>query len=151
MAALCSDFYRPFSLYSLFQLVYPGEWFHPVHSVNRLHQNLHALRAQLKKQAQGIQIVEEGGDYRVVLAAGWGVRVPLHWESHLSSASAVALGRLKKRFGPGWFITVEAAQLLSVSRRSALRLINEGLESGELERSGERLAARYRFAGQGKT
>jgi len=61
LKGLCDDFYRPINRYGLFAFVYPGEFFNPETSFNKLNVALTRTRQWLQKNKIPLIIIEKSG------------------------------------------------------------------------------------------
>lgn len=143
LVALCSDFYRPIRLATLFHEIFPNEIFHPDHAPTRVHQAVRFLRRSLKRDKIGLEIVFEQEGYRLRAKSALVVEIPLKVDR--GSRSSWKIGRLRCAFGQRLFSAAEAAKILSASVRAAQVLLAEAVSRGEVQRVGRRRAARYRF------
>ncbi len=135
---LCSDFYRPFRLPTLFASLYPNEYYNPNSSPLRVHQALNRLKGWLSKHRIPLRVEEMEGTYRISFHAGGTILIPTG-----SSTSKVDI--LKRHFQGTVFTLKEASRVLNVSSSNALRILNSGIEQKVLQRSGERRGTNYRF------
>lgn len=62
---LLSDFYRPITLASLATRLFPGEFYNPTYTPNRVHQLVKRLRTWIAEHAPGLIIEENQGSYRL--------------------------------------------------------------------------------------
>lgn len=140
---LTSDFYRPFRIASLFGALFPDEIYNPASSPPRVHQAIKLLRKWLADARLPLDIIGESGFYRVEASGPCLIRVTL---ARPTDKNAVQLTKLREKWPGGAFAVREAAAHLGVSERTALRILENGMKSGSVTRSGTRARARYQFA-----
>lgn len=138
-----SDFYQPFSVARLHQLVYPGEYFNPDSSPTKIHQLVKRFRQWLARQNIALSVVAKEGDYRIEPAGSIAIEI----SGHPSASSTITpeLAMLEARFGARPFSAQEASQILPASPRTTCRILAGGAQRGLLARSGSARATRYRF------
>jgi hypothetical protein len=132
LATLSSDLYKPHSVGSLFQSVFPDEHYNPLTSANRVHQAIKGLRSILNKYR--VNIEEVRGNYRLTTETLVSLLLPRKID--FSSRRSSRLGLIREAF-PLEFTTKQVAQQLHCSIKTAQRLINEGLETGECVKVGQ--------------
>lgn len=140
LRALASDFYRPFRVASLYATVYEGAHFNPDTSPAQIHVLVQRLRRWLPEHALPLDVVEEGGSYR--LRATGPVRLVVPRPDAVSGAP-LPLARLRESCGGKRFTVVEAVAALGVSPRTAQRVLSEGEAQGVLKRMGRGRATHY--------
>ncbi|MGE3680676.1 MAG: tetratricopeptide repeat protein [Bdellovibrionales bacterium] len=140
LRSLLSDFYAPLRPGTLFSQVFPGERFHVLHSPNRIHQLLWRTRTWLKSQGIAATIDEDGGRFLVRATGPVGIQM----EPSLPGDGA-ALCLLRRTFDTE-FSSRQAQLTLNASEAKVRRLIQKGLEQGEVEklRSGRNITYRFR-------
>jgi hypothetical protein len=141
LRALASDLYRPFRTAPLFEALYPGEFYNPFSSADRIYEAIRRLRLWAKEEGLSLAVTEKKGEYR--LDPGTGLALRLSPQSRRLSPS---LDRLKRVFADRPFSTREAALALGISERSASRVIRDALSDQTLASSGKSQFVRYRFA-----
>jgi hypothetical protein len=150
LAALVADFYRPIRVAAAYVLIYPGEYFNPVSSPARVHEAVKRLRQWLEAQKLTITIEESSGAYRLVSTAPCSLRIPSITGSPLARHSPI-VDKLRQRWPREGFTIQQASELLKTPARSTLRLLEEAIRAGSLERVGKGRATRYHvFAPEAK-
>jgi hypothetical protein len=150
LRAICLDLYRPARVTELHELLFPGEYFNPHSSPDRVHQNLKRLRAWLRKMRAPLGVTEWDGFYGLASPEGCIVRLnDLTFEQWFAADGETArlqtaVARLRAKRGSSPFSATEAASDLEMSERSALRLLGEAVAGGFLEKTGKGRATRYR-------
>lgn len=143
LVSLCADFYRPVRLAALHYRLYPREYYNPVSAPLRVHQALWELRQWIAKARFPLAIEEREGFYRVTTEGDCRIRV--RGGAALGAKAPALLDILRREWPAMPFSLSDASERLAVSPRSTLRIVREGIEAGELERSGRAALTRYRF------
>ena len=138
---LTLDFYRPLSTGHLFSELFPDEYFDPFSSPTRLYQNIQQLRSSLP---EGL-IVNYSQD-GVSLGAKKPFQIIVSHNGRNSNTSP-SVRQLRGQMKRSWFTTKDVATVLSISQRSAQRLIKKSSEDYKIESQGQGRTKRYRFAG----
>lgn len=132
LATLASDLYKPHSVGSIFQSLFPDEHYNPLSSPNRVHQAVRGLRAILNNYS--LDIEEVRGNYRLTTEKL--ISIILSKKIDFSSRSSSRI-ELVRETCPLEFTTKQVAQQLHCSIKTAQRLINESLETGECIKVGQ--------------
>ena len=142
---LLKDLYRPVPLGALFSELFPGDHFDIFSSPDRIHQVLRRARRQIEELELPIAIVEDRGVYSLELEGPF--TFALDFLRGKPEGPSVEFDKLAKIYQIGeYFGAREAREALGIPRTSFQRLIAWGLESGKLEKSGDRNATLYRVA-----
>ena len=144
LSALSSDFTVPLTGLELHDRVFPDEYFNPDTSLHRLGEAVRRLRSWLAENRLPLRVENVAGRYRLTGAPSVVIRLR---QAPLSPTRA-QVERLERRFGGGFFSSVEAARHLGVSRNSALGAFRKALAEGLLSRQGQGPSARYRVSSQ---
>ena len=137
---LCFDFYKPLQLSALHERLYPGQYFNPASSPDRVHQCVKRLRTWLQKNRIPLLIHEDMSFYRLGALRSCMLRVGKRVESEWIGVSPAelklrgALAQVAKCHGQREFSAVEAAEILKVNARSSLRYLVEAIKLGIVER-----------------
>jgi len=142
--ALTSDFYRPFRVATLFSRLYSGEHYNPESSPHRVHEAVKRLRKFLTDEKLSIEVVETGGNYRLVAAKPFSIRVPLR--SLIPTKKNSFLNVVKNRWPDSPFSVNEVSEAMKCSARTALTQVKTAVEEGALVKEGNGPATRYRLA-----
>lgn len=126
LIALSQDLYRPLPLLALFSRLFPGEYFNPDSSPNRVHQILKRYR----KIDIGIAVEEADESYRLNLGPEVAIRLPK--ESFSLGTEELRFLKLRSQVKPGSFTLEDAISALEVSRSSAQRVLKWGTENHKL-------------------
>lgn len=143
---LFRDFYRPYSVGSLFSELFPGEHFDIEHAPDRIHQLLRRARIFLKAANVPLVIRSEAGKFRAVIDGRLSVRIPL--ERELPSQNQILIRKLNSLFSEKIFTANEARQALDLSAAGFKRLASWAVEAGEIEKLGAGTATKYILAGK---
>jgi hypothetical protein len=140
LVSLLCDFYAPQSIGMLFSRLFPGEYYHYMHSPNRVHQLLWRTREWLKRDLVPLEIKESAGLFSVQLGIGVGVRIPFDRTAQLRENDQVD-------FPKSEFSAKDLQTQLTLSQTTVARLIRRGLQSGEIVSFRESRSIRYKKAG----
>jgi len=145
LSILSQDFYRPLRVPHLSSLLYPGEFYNPDSSAKRVREAIRRLRQWFSDEKVPLKIEEVSGDYR--LAPERPVALLLPKAELAPVAQSPKLDLMRESEGTEMDFSVnDVCRVLGVSARTANRLIQEGIESGILSRSGAGRATRYAWA-----
>lgn len=140
---LLSDSYKAFRSGEIHSTLFPGDFFNPDTSLNRVHQALHRTRDALSAQIPGLEIVADEATYRLRINA----QSPLlKWNVGLVDFSPVRIRlELLKRACPAKiFGSVDVQKVFGISRSAANKLLLQWRESAWVEPAGgEQRQARY--------
>lgn len=140
LRTLASDFYRPISMGQLHSAVYPGEFFNPDSSPQRIRNLIQRLREWSQENSIPFQIHVKNNEMK--LEVGDGVELLVHQSYNDNSQGlAASFSKVKTHLGSKPFISQELAELLNISERAAKRWIASGIENGRLRiflRKGQR-------------
>lgn len=147
LQALSSDLFRDHAAGSIFNLIFPDEFYNPFTSPTRVHHAIGSLRDKLTKSGSQLEIEETDGKYRL------SPTLPLVMV--LSADQAIGkresnTARLKNIFGDATFQVEEVARHLKIHPKTAQRLLREGTQSGEINKTGSARATRYSLTGNRK-
>ncbi len=152
--ALCSDFYVPPRVPTIFEYMYPDEPFDPQTSPPRIHMAFQWLRGWLEAHKIPLEAKEDHGRFWLDSPAGAVLRIERDQmppqprsaaERVISKKVRSYVEDLRGRFGEQAFTVSEGAQLLDVSERSVLRYLNEALKFGRIKREGAGPSTQYRI------
>ncbi|MBI3558154.1 MAG: hypothetical protein HY074_17960 [Deltaproteobacteria bacterium] len=149
LQALSSDTYKPFRVAELHELLYPGEYFNPLSSPARIHQNVLRTRGWLKLKQLPALIVERDGYFSLrataplVLALGEVLSKGTEKRSRGEVRISGCVAKLRAEFGKAEFSAAQAARVLGESPRSARRHLGAAREKSLLTQLGSGRGARY--------
>jgi len=144
-SVLTTDFYRPLRIPEVHARLFEDEYFNPTSSPHRIAQLISRLRVYFKQQRIPIRIEEKDSAYRLLAARP----CVLLLKSPLRKAEAlpdVRYGRLREVLGTNDFDVRDAADVLSLSVRSASRALQQAVTDGVLVREGKGKKTRYKCA-----
>lgn len=140
LSALASDFYRPIRVATLYSRIYPGEYFNPVSSPARVHEGVKRLRQWFKGHRIPLAIEEKAGAYFLQAKAPCGLTVH-HWETQ--QRHRVVIEKLRLKFSNQTFSIRDACRWLKSPARTTLRLLEEAIAAGQLQRVGRGRSTKY--------
>ncbi|MGE4132507.1 MAG: tetratricopeptide repeat protein [Bdellovibrionales bacterium] len=143
-ALLTRDFFRPTPVVEAFGALFPGEYFNPTTSPNRVHQAVVKLKKCLIADGIDLAIQKREGRY-FWRPENIAIRVKTQTPNP-GSGHSIQLDWLIGQFSGHDFTVSEAAQSLGVSASTGLRLLRWGLSHKRLRRIGSGPATRYRSA-----
>jgi hypothetical protein len=146
---LSSDFYRPFSMISLHDALYPKQRFVDDLSPGRIRQLLKRLREHLASDFSGLALLEDDSTYRLKFSHGYGIRKPRPGAEASADLFDERLARylkgIREGIGARLFSASEAAKKLDVSQATINRYLALAVQEGLIEREGAGRSTRYRF------
>lgn len=132
---LVSDFYRPQALASVAARLFPGEYYHPTHSLNKINQVLLRLRQTLDSEGLGLKVEWVRGALKLEALKPLSILVP-HPEAERDEWAAV--------FSEGEWLSLDDIQARkALPRRSLQRKLQEALGQNLLLSRGETRSRRY--------
>jgi tetratricopeptide (TPR) repeat protein len=138
---LMSDFYRAHNLASLATKLFPGEFYNPVSTPNRVHQLITRLRTWFVAENLPLSIEESGGAYR--LAAHGPITLRVH---PVRSGASELIGQIGSAFGSQSFSARELAELKKISLSTASRLLKSACDEGSIVRMGRGAQTKFRLS-----
>jgi hypothetical protein len=149
LRGLCRDFYRPVLIGTLFGSVCPGEFYDPANATKKVDELVRRLRLWIKESEFPFEVVVENNSYRLSNLGSVALRVadPI---GETTSAVVEAplnfnLQKVRQSLENDEFSCARVAEILEMSTRRASTLLSQAVQAGELSRSGEGRATRYRF------
>lgn len=143
LMVLAEDFYRPRTLAVLHAKLYPGQYFNAISAPKQIYTAIYRLRLILEKKKVPFSIEEESGAYQ--LRAVRPATVVLYSPGAEKNKPSLILNSLRNRFSSQSFSANDAAKVLSLSSRSALRVLTLGVEEGSVTKVGTGPVTRYQF------
>lgn len=144
LAALASDFYRPFRIADLHQALHGQSFYNPQTSPGQVKQAILRLRRWLAGADVPLSVEEENRFYRLRAARPLGIRVGAVIQE--VAAYDEILEKLRQKLPSHAFSLSEAQKALSLPTRTISRALSEARADGVLVRQGRRRSAKYRFA-----
>ncbi len=126
MVLLNQDFYQKIPTLSVFAKLYPGEFFCPDTSINRVHQNIRRLRLFFRNQNIPFILKEFEGSYYLEVIGSYGVRVPQ--EQIKTDKTIIQIRKIRDSIKGHQFRTQEACQILEMSRSNVQRLLSRACD-----------------------
>jgi tetratricopeptide (TPR) repeat protein len=157
LAALAHDFFRPRRLLELFDLAFPNEHYSPTSSPDKIHQGIKRLREFLAEAKVPLLIQETKGLYHLACAPDHALDLICPRAQATPAVRSYKLKAEAKRISPLWekflrhadatnsdgFTAGELAQVMGVSARTALRMIQYQERNNRLARHGKGRWTRY--------
>lgn len=141
---LVSDFYRPIRVASIFALLHPNEFFHPVTSATRVYQAIKELRSWFQETAVPLDIKEFQGGYRLVGKKAF-VAIEIPNPNWWNENPQHRIAELRKLFGEMNFTASQVSQRLGLPRRTAFYVLRQAIDAGLISRVGGGAQTRYKF------
>jgi len=140
---LISDAYRNWRSGQIHSKIFPGEYFNPYTSLDRVHQVVTRLRKAMVQQIPGIDIFNDNGIYKLDLS---GLKNPIEIPKELpvGNPDGIKIHALILRLGRSDFNASDVESAFSISRASANRLIAGWREGGLIESEGKARSPVYR-------
>lgn len=144
IAVLLSDLYRPWSVGSIFNELFPQEHFDVNASPNRVHQLLWRLRRWFESNNIPVTINEFDGNYRLEIQGDFAFELPAH-KIELDEQE-IYMRKLNSLFGKQvTFSSRDVQAKLGISSSSFKRLASWAIENKRFERMGASRATVYRI------
>ena len=139
---LAEDFYRPKRLPTLFEKLYPQEYFDPEYSSQKVKMLISRFR---KKVAQiGLNVIEKSGTgYMLTASKKLNLLYRLEMEEKFSGQSDLRLLRIHELFGGVKFTSAEVSREFKVSQRSASRWLKDWEDEGIVIKIGLKKGSHY--------
>ncbi len=138
---LNSDFYVGQSMYSIFEHVYPDEFFNLESSPEKIRQIVFRLRDQLGAAGVGLDVFHEDGRYSLASQSGLTAVVCAGKED---AGEPIMLKEIRSHFAGEEFRLEDLAKKLNISNRSVSTRVKEAVQAGYLEKIGAGPKTRYR-------
>lgn len=124
---LLSDAYRGLRSGQLHSRLFPGDFFNPYTSLDRVHQVIKRVRTEAKKQIKGLEILQNDGIYTLDLSA---LKTPIEIPQRFPELSGlnVKLHSLSLSLARDTFDSKDVQKIFSLSRAAANRLISSWRE-----------------------
>lgn len=140
---MCSDFYRPLRFGSIFDELYPDEYYDPELSLAKINQLAQRLRGWFAESGIDGELKGKTGTLQLLLKGQAGFR--RHSEGAIVTGLEVYRERLKQKFAAADFSAAEAAEVLGVSKRMVNKIIACD-EAQTIVKIGSGPRVKYRFA-----
>ncbi len=153
---LSSDFYQPRSVLDLFEKCFPGEYFSPKYSVDRIYQGLQRLRRYFVKNKIPLIIHEEAGFFQLKAANDFPLAIlcpksdvpikKIYLQKNLQHKLLQMFPIAQTHFQKSSFTSNQFAEALDISNRSAVRFLCAGVQQEWLVKFGKARTSRYRLS-----
>lgn len=142
---LSADLYSPQKMGTLFGALFPGEHFNPHSSPEKVYKVIQRSREWFEGSGLGLSVEQNAGFYRLRVLAGTAVRLHCRMKDSIAKPDKIAhLGEyLIRQFGENRFSAKQLSEHLSVSQRTANRLLKEAQENGWVEKTGKGPSTRF--------
>lgn len=139
---LCSDFYKPFRVGTLFSNLFPGEHFDPNSSPLRVQQLVHRLRKWFAENEIPLGISGKNSGFRIRFCGRYAISVPREIQYNNFYHNYITKLRSSNLAEP--FTSSQAAKHLNVSKRLVNKIIS--VDGGEnFTRIGQGCRTRYQL------
>jgi hypothetical protein len=145
LMVLLSDAYRSLRSGQLHSRLFPGDYYNPFTSLDRVHQVMKRARTEIAAQWPGADIVHTGGVYRLDLS---NVDKAVEIAAHIPAQDAleVRLRALEMRLESPVFESKDVQNVFSLSRAAANRLIATWKDEAKIAQEGSSARSRrYRI------
>lgn len=133
-----SDFYRPFTVGSIFEILYPKQFFNPASSIDRVQQAIRGLKNWCAKSKVVIDFRNVLGTYRVdPLTSGFVIPHPFHFKQLTNPFNEL------KNLRTEYFSKRDIQKELKITQNQAHRIVSQALEEGVLGSVGARSGTLY--------
>ena len=128
---LLTDFYRPLPLGELYQFLYPGEYFNPYSSEQKISFLVQELRKCFHNENIPIEIVVQNREYRLKFVGELALQLSPknNHKSELPKSLPKSLIEIEKNLVGRAFTSSEVSKLLSLSQRQARRILAEAIKN----------------------
>lgn len=140
--SLISDFYRPKTLFSLFEDLYPDENFNPYSTPDKIHQIMRKIRTSFLKNDVPLELLEKNGTYSFNQTPPFKTAVSLFIREHFNKESDILsrLGSLPS------FTSRDAAKTLQCSKNSAITILNNLMKKNLIQKENSGPKIRYKLS-----
>lgn len=142
LRALTRDLFRPIAVGSLFEAIYPGDYFHPDFAKKRVYQNIARFREFADELKLPLKIESSPLGFYLAIGNGFAIRYANEASETAALPDLIALAR--QHFGAGEFSASDLADLTGVSKRTVNRTLANELTSGQITALGASRNRRYR-------
>jgi hypothetical protein len=152
LLGLSQDLYRPVAVGSLFEAIYPGEFFHPKFASQRIYKIIARFREFTEKQNLNLKIDATDLGFKLVLRAGEFAFAYSDAEREETGMSfkTLVLPLVEKHFGLGEFTAGELAEVAKIPKRTVNRALGIEVENETIVSIGRGRGIRYRLKSAAK-
>lgn len=140
--SLYSDFYRPLSVYEVFELVFPDEVFNPDSGFTKIRSNIYRLNNILKSQNLGLEIHSRKKTFYLLGEGPVEVKCKIHYKEIIAEKE---WGQLIELFPEGNFKSKEMREKLEIGEKKGAKILQRFLDEGKLDKLGNGPNTRYRI------
>jgi hypothetical protein len=144
LVQMCSDFYRPTQLLSIFSSIFPGEYF-TLGAPNRIHQVIRRFRIWSEQNQVPLAIEKNRDGYNLRFTGRFAILMSK--EALALDERELTLTKLHASFVDGSFSARQAMEVLGVSQPTVHRLMTWAIENGKAVHQGNTHQSRYRLTG----
>ena len=137
LAVLATDFYRPIQISNVFQALFPGQYFDPFSSSNRIDQAILRLRRYIKDQNIPLLITQNSG-FNLVAISDFGLIKYLEYPKQ-----DMDFEKLEIEFKNSEFKLRDALKVFKIPKRSLQALFKKWVDAGKLKIIGGGSNTRY--------
>lgn len=141
LRVLMSDFYRPFSVYELFESIFPEERFNPLSSFSKVKATVYRLNKEFEKQGLDCSISSRKMNYSF-MANDTSI---LCYQDNSPEVEDKYWAKVIDLFSEGNFKSKEFMGELEISKRKTGDLLNKYLEEDKIEKLGKGSNTKYRI------
>lgn len=154
LQSLAQDFYRPRSLFEIFEFCFQNEHYLAKFSQDKIHQGIMRLRKQIADIRVPLEIAEQNSFYQLQTKSQMGVQI--HFQDLATSSSknqSLKVDNLIEKLlnerdhsnTKSWSAS-QISEILKVSERTCLRILKSAMERSLIYKTSPTRAARYRLA-----
>ncbi len=140
---LAKDFYRPLSVGEAFSKLYVNEYFDPESSPDRIRNLIKRLSEWFIEQKIPLSVRSERQSLSLLPLRP--IHLVISTKDSEVTKESFRLNELKTKIQSKWFSTQEAASILGINLRSALRVLMSFVDHGSLQFQGQGKNRRYQF------
>lgn len=146
---LTRDFYKPLFLGEIFSNLFPGEYYNPDSSAERVAQAIKKLRKWFDQNDLPLEVLVENGQYSLKASGPIALKISKNTKSAeelKSTGFESQIDLLKKKWPYQSFSTAMAAKELNISASATRLLLRKALEEKAIYCSGAGRNTLYRFS-----
>ncbi len=147
IVALLQDFFKPQTIGSLFRQLYPGQFFDPFSSGDRVHQVLLRTRRWIKESHLNWEIKFDRGRALLQIGGPRELEVPADLGVWLLSPIDLQLRKIQQKFGSSEFRTTDVSRVFELSPAKAQRILKQGVDSKKVMQLGKGIYTVFKFTG----
>lgn len=146
LSALTRDLYKPTAVGSLFEAIYPQDYFHPSFANKRIYQNIFRVRELSEKLELHFNIETSEYGFLLVPKKGFTIRYHVSANSQTQITDAFIVSeQAQKLFGKTPFSANELAELTGIPKRTINRIVADEVATGKLKAVGAGRSRKYQI------